>query len=299
MAGEEPYLPFFRNRPPDLPENPPLCSSLQSLETAFFLIGLGRYPSALVILGQAIEGAIKAGLQIPADIKRKPNFYDLTTQAEQKISVPAAIAGSLNQFRDARNDFSHYGFSPKDDHRSADEMLRTGLPYLEILYTEFFGFDLQESLLWEIGIQYGISKSVFADANLSGSANECAALRVLGHQIRHTFHPSFISQVEYEILVEARSTFLVHDFMDEKRNEIETAFYPHWFFDCPICGEIRSLGTQLDDAALDNKTISLIRVHCLSCGLNIPPDVPLLADRVCAKEIESETAKIFAELGIS
>lgn len=296
MTGEEPYLPFFRNRPSDLSANPPLCSSLQSLETVFYLVALGRYPAALVMLGQAIESAVKAGLRIPQD--EYLGFNKLASRGAREITVPAEIAGSLKQFRDARNDFSHYGFSPKDDGRSADEMMRTGFPYLEAIYRGFFGFDLQESLLWELGIQYGIAKSVFADANISGSGNELEALRVLGHQIRYTFHPSFISNVEYEILDEARSTTGIHDFIDNKRHETEVAFDPCWFFNCPICGEIRCLGAQLEAAALNDSVIKLVRIICLSCGLSIPVGVPLLADRVCAKEVAADTKEIYEKFGI-
>ena len=80
---------------------------------ALFLIGLSRYPAALMILGQAIESAIKAGLRIPE--RKYLSFFELTKRAEQAIKIPPEISGSLEQFRKARNDFSHYGFSPKDD----------------------------------------------------------------------------------------------------------------------------------------------------------------------------------------
>ena len=60
MASEEPTFVFFRNRPDGLAEKPPLASSMQSLETSFFLIALYRYPHALSTCASAIEAAVKA-----------------------------------------------------------------------------------------------------------------------------------------------------------------------------------------------------------------------------------------------
>lgn len=47
MANEEPTLLFFRHRPDGLATKLPIASSMQSLETNFFLIALYRYPHAL------------------------------------------------------------------------------------------------------------------------------------------------------------------------------------------------------------------------------------------------------------
>src|SRR5438270_11346427 len=43
-TDEKPELHFFRRTPDDLISRPPLGSSLQNLESSFFLIALGRFP---------------------------------------------------------------------------------------------------------------------------------------------------------------------------------------------------------------------------------------------------------------
>lgn len=61
MAGNlEPTILFFRHRPGALAGSAALASSIQSLETSFFLIALGRFPHALCTCAAAIETAIQA-----------------------------------------------------------------------------------------------------------------------------------------------------------------------------------------------------------------------------------------------
>ena len=67
---ETPTFNFFRATPPELLTNPPLASSLQSLETTFLLLSLERYPSALVTCVSAWESVIKAKLAIPPEDRR-------------------------------------------------------------------------------------------------------------------------------------------------------------------------------------------------------------------------------------
>jgi hypothetical protein len=66
---ERPTLDFFRTTPPDMLAQAPLASSLQSFETCLFLVGLDRYPSALVSCASAWESALKAKLAIGPEEK--------------------------------------------------------------------------------------------------------------------------------------------------------------------------------------------------------------------------------------
>ena len=59
-----PTLDFFRATPRDMVSQAPLASSLQSFETCLFLIGLDRFPGALVSCASAWESALKAKLAI-------------------------------------------------------------------------------------------------------------------------------------------------------------------------------------------------------------------------------------------
>jgi hypothetical protein len=61
--NQKPTLHFFRDTPDNMISCPPLCSSLQNLESSFFLISLGRYPHAFVACVSAIESALKAALK--------------------------------------------------------------------------------------------------------------------------------------------------------------------------------------------------------------------------------------------
>ncbi len=63
-ADATPKLDFFRAIPENLMAKPPLCSSLQSLESSFFLVALDRFPHALVTCGSGIESAMKSLLGI-------------------------------------------------------------------------------------------------------------------------------------------------------------------------------------------------------------------------------------------
>ena len=62
-----PELSFFRVTPEGMMSRPPLCSSLQNLESSFLLVALARFPHALVMCASAVESAMKAVLNIPAE----------------------------------------------------------------------------------------------------------------------------------------------------------------------------------------------------------------------------------------
>ena len=87
VVSQEPTLLFFRHRPKEWHTNTLLASSLQSLETGFFLIALERFPHALVVCASAIESSLQA-----ADInpRERDGFQDLIRKA---ASASAAFQG--------------------------------------------------------------------------------------------------------------------------------------------------------------------------------------------------------------
>src|SRR5262249_43390231 len=149
---EEPELLFFRTTPDRLMSRPPLCASLQNLESCFLMIALRRFPHALVTCASSIESAVKSFLNVPADDRRTAK--DLATQALK--SFPALQDFDLRAFRDKRNEIAHYGFTPRDDEEAATLLLSTGLPLVRACYQEFFNFDLWNGLLVEFGDQLKI-----------------------------------------------------------------------------------------------------------------------------------------------
>lgn len=148
----EPSLELFRRAPADLRSQPPLASSLQSFESCLFLLALGRYPHAFVACVFAIEGALKAGLRIPANDRVK--LHELLERAGKEVPFIAEIPGEQRHRLGAtRNTIVHYGFSPKDDEVTTMILLDTAVPLLAAAYEKFFRFNLYEGLLVEVGEQ--------------------------------------------------------------------------------------------------------------------------------------------------
>jgi hypothetical protein len=105
---------FFRSPPKDLASRPPLASSLQSLESSFLFLALGRYPHALVACASAIESAMKAAFAMgPED---RDNLARLIDQARSGYrGLQLFPKSELDDFRNTRNRIVHFGFSPQDD----------------------------------------------------------------------------------------------------------------------------------------------------------------------------------------
>src|SRR5262245_36279364 len=144
-SRELPEFVFFRDTPDDLMSRPPLCSSLQTLESSFFLIALERFPHALTARASSAEGAMKAMLNIPQD--QVVHARQLFKRAIDRHTALSAFTGAdLRRCRETRNRIVHYGFSPRDEEEAATLLLQTGFPFLRACYREFFRFDLARGL---------------------------------------------------------------------------------------------------------------------------------------------------------
>lgn len=80
MTIQEPTLLFFRHRPEGWQTNTLIASSMQSLESSFFLIALGRYPHALAVCASAIESGLQAA---NIDAKDRDGFQHLVKKAKK------------------------------------------------------------------------------------------------------------------------------------------------------------------------------------------------------------------------
>jgi hypothetical protein len=141
MKATSPTFVFFRTSPDNLMSRPPLCSSLQNLESCFFLIALNRYPQALIACASAIESCLRAAFNIRPEENRK--LVDLLKDAKnysQKLKNFSQV--KLDNFRKTRNNFVHFGFSPDDDNKAARLLLDSGFIFLNLCYEEFFNFNL-------------------------------------------------------------------------------------------------------------------------------------------------------------
>src|SRR5262245_47109179 len=127
--SEKPELLFFRKTPDGLMSRPPLCSSLQNLESCFLMVAVGRFPHALVTAASSVESAMKAVLRLPPE--DRINAAPLYKQALASYSALSSFHDhDLETFRNTRNRIAHYGFSPHDDEVTAALLLKTGLPFL-------------------------------------------------------------------------------------------------------------------------------------------------------------------------
>jgi hypothetical protein len=130
MPSGQPSLHFFRNQPEYWPVNGTVISSLQSLETSFFLVALHRFPHALIVCTAAIESAMQA-----ADIgaKERDGFQELLRKARKRSEgIEDFGDDGLNHLRVVRNRITHHGFSPRDDSETTDLYIRVALPFLSL-----------------------------------------------------------------------------------------------------------------------------------------------------------------------
>src|SRR5438132_10799554 len=108
----EPVLLLFRNTPARSQNDDQLISSLQTLETSFFLIALGRYPHALITCASSIEAAIQAS---NVRGKRKGGLaFALAKGRRFSPTISSFPDPLMKRFREFRNRITHSGFEAKD-----------------------------------------------------------------------------------------------------------------------------------------------------------------------------------------
>ncbi len=161
---ESPRFELLENVPPAVMQAPPLASALQSFENSIFLVGLGRFPAALTACGTAVESAIRA-VQGYKPLSPADGLWDTVEFAVQK--KPKLRVRDLRQFVNARNDFTHSGFSPKDDERAVSLLFRVGYPFLSRCVYEFHGFSMRGSVINGLWKQIEIAEKVLNEIETS------------------------------------------------------------------------------------------------------------------------------------
>jgi hypothetical protein len=295
---EKPELDFFRRTPDSLMLRPPLCSSLQNLESSFFLIALDRFPHALVTCASAVESAMKSVLNLSPE-----QFLNAEKLFAKAIAVHPALLSfppdQLETFRFTRNRIVHYGFSPRDDEESAILLLQIGFPFLSACYKEFFSFDLQDGLAVEFGDQLAIALDVFERATNIPNQHCSYCLSALGHLVRWTVRQSIMADWENEASIRAEETGVKFDRCEKRKSQIERMFGVAQAFNCPICGDIESFMCELDEDKLDEHLVALKRAECANCGFGVRKNCPFLADALCARQIAEKRAEILQDFGIT
>jgi hypothetical protein len=288
---QTPTLHFFRATPDNLISHPPLCSSLQNLESCFFLLALERYPHALIACASAIESGIKAALKIRPEVW--VDLKDLLAQVRSHSHrLQQFSQWNLDNPRRTRNRMVHYGFSPQDDEQTAVLLRKVGFRFLNQCYEEFFDFSLEKGLRPDFFQQLSIATEVYDKAKNIRGLSFTYCFRAFSHLLRWSVKDSLMSHWEPESAQSADETGLKFALCEKQRGKLEQLFIQCWFFDCPICNDVETFACELDDDQLDIGKVHLQRAVCVSCGLVIPHGCPFLTDAICREQIEEKSPVI-------
>jgi hypothetical protein len=283
----QPALDFFRATPRDLLDHPPLASSLQSLETCLWLIGLRRFPSAVVVCVNALESAIKAKLAIGAQGDKR-NLNALITEVRSRFpDLEAFDQSKLDTLRRKRNDLVHYGFSPKDDRECCVLLLESGLPFLDSCYKAFFDFYLdwrdirpdtknfeglsiaeagKSGLTLEFANHLRYVKIIYQLSKNNGDFDPRLCFKAFIHFLRVHLKESAKSASEFELFKHADAYGLRFDVENRMKEELKRQFGESWTFDCPICESFEGIVAELDDRTMSREDVTTLRCACLQCG---------------------------------
>jgi hypothetical protein len=296
MNNQEPTLVFFRHRPEGWRASVSIASSLQSVETSFFLIALGRYPHALSVCASAIESSLQAA-KIAA--KERDGFQELVRKAK---NVSREVAGFpdelLDRFRATRNRITHRGFSPQDDSESASLYLEVGFPFLCLCYRELHAFHLMDGLLAEYAQHITIAQKVHLFAKEETNLDQSYCFHSFGHLIRWCFKRNFLPGWEINALVHAEEVGGKFERTYADKQELERLFEAAWSFDCPVCDDLDCAVAELDPKSLDRKAVNTKRMACTNCGFVVTGDQPYLSGVLLEKQIIDVQGKILKEYGV-
>jgi hypothetical protein len=299
MSSAEPTFLFYRSLP-DEPTTAALASSLQGLETSFFLISLRRYPHALSVCASAIESIIKHSPACEPLLKasgKRPMLNDLIQAArDQSPSLRTFPQSELDTFRQTRNRIVHKGFSPKDDSESVELLIRVGFPFAASCLHQLHGFDLVDSLIVEYAHHLEIAKRVYERAK--GLAQEFTyCFRSFGHYLQWCVRDNFLSNWEFDALEEA-DIFVKGGRIDSEKNALERRFSASWDrFSCPICGDLDSTVVELDADALEEGKVSPLRMACFSCGFTVRSGQLFLSEALIEQQVTEQRSKILKDFG--
>ncbi len=296
MTIQEPSLLFFRKKPDGWLTSASIASSMQSLETSFFLIALGCYPHALLVCASAIESAMQA-----ADIgaKERDNLQDLINKAK-KLSKAVDGFGdeSLDHFRETRNRITHRGFSSQDDSVATNLYLEVGLPFLSLCYREFHAFDLMDGLLMEYAKHINAAQNVHALAKNLLDLDMSYCLNSFGHLIRWCFKNRFSAGWEISALFHAEEIGEKFAKTYAEKKQLEALFETPWSFDCPVCDDVDCVVAELDPNAMDMKEVSPMRMACTNCGFVVSKSQPYLSQVLLQKQVAEKKARVLNTYGV-
>jgi len=291
---EQGTLYFFRRRPA---HGSALISSLQSIETTFFLIALRRHPHALTTLVSGIESALQV-----ADIgsKKGDNVQDLIQKARAKSPRLRQLSDiELDQLRLARNRFTHRGFSPKDDSEAVGLLLQIAVPLADAAYSDLHDFDFRHALLDEYTHLLDVAVSVCTRARSANVSDVSYSLNAFGHLIRWKFQENFSAGWQLKALNDADEFGAHYDHVAKEIGELERLFSAPCVLDCPICDGIKNGVCELDEDALDSGQLIPRRFACTNCGFVVHKGEAFLSEVLLARQLDESRQAILDEYGVS
>jgi hypothetical protein len=281
-----------------------------------FMLSLRRHPAAVISCQSAIESALKAHL------RAKPGAL---------VNVASAITGLAGQgkprlvefstfrvlgFTNLRNDFAHYGYSPKDDSRAISQLLGTGLPLLLALYADLFDLFLDAravrpeaqsfesltdverdkvGLIPEIGDHVRHALDVYALVKDQPGLDVTYCIHALAYQVGRSVSANFMSAAECDLAFGDRRFDRSFDAEETERKRLESLFTDSWRFDCPICQEgVSGFVCEIVERPDVPHRFSVPRGACPSCGFSIPASYTHLADVLLAKQVTAAAAAMAA-----
>ena len=295
----EPTILFFRHHPGALASSTALASSIQSLETSFFLIALDRFPHALSTCASAIEAAIQASDVGATD---KDGFKELVKKAKAKSEKIAEFSNeALERFREARNRFTHRGFTSKDDSEASSLFLDVGFPFLTLSYAELHSFDARTGLLPEYSEQLHVATRAHSLAKGMSGLDLTYCLNGFGHLIRWCFKRNSSSAWEIAALTKSDEIGGKYLKTEEEKKNLEHLFEEKnasWSFDCPICDDHETVVCEIDANKLESLEVAPLRMACTSCVFVVGDSQPFLSEFLLEQQLADAKPRILKEFGI-
>jgi transcription elongation factor Elf1 len=289
-------LHFFRSLPSDPASQAALLSSMQSVETSFFLIALSRFPHALTACVSAIEYAIRESL---SKVGRKPTLQHILEQLRNRSAKAARIpAINLNRLRVFRNQLTHQGFRENDDSESTSLYIDVAFPLLEATYQDLYSFDLRDSLLQDFLELLEIAEAVHKRAKLLPDCDVSYCLNPFGHLVRLSFKESFSADWELDVLSTAEQTGEKWEKSHKMKQHLEYKFNAPWIFNCPVCKEVESVVCELDINELELRNVIPNKMICTACQFVARESHHFISKALLKNQADDACIQIFEEYGI-
>jgi hypothetical protein len=312
-------LSFFRTLPEGAEARPPLLSSLQSLETSFYLISLERYPAALIACASAWESLLRSHFGIPEQSEVRLSEM-LERFRKERTHFSRITAAQVREFREARNRMIHNGFSPQDDGYSVRLLLSIGFPYLFDLHRESLGvyFDWRYAqpgaknfleLKGNPKAELCIFRPDFGDLLLDAIStwsrfkndaylvNSPLHLLRFRQKLKSSLTGYFSTRTERytvgflgvpELSDEDQQVF------DEQRESLSDSFENDtWEFWCPFCHHFNAFIAEFDEDAMDKGCLKMRSGACADCDSYVAPEGASLLNYWLREQLEEKSEAIW------